>query len=488
MTEINLMPPIPAPARADKDVRPAFNAVLLWLIENHGLLTTGEKGDGLVVPLRTRNAEATGLKAFRTKLRPYKIDKLSPLDVWLDQPARIEVEDFRTRPDRPWPTFVENGKTYVNLYLRPQLPEDGDASIGHELLKVLVPDLKERNWFRQVLCHKLHHPTVPGPSIVMVAQNEFGVGRGTLFKILADMFGHSYVARPDFDDIIGVNSQAIFNGWMETAIFAFVNETSSNEDHRYVNKRKAYERVKELVDTSRQVRKIKRKWKEACDIECGPGFIFASNHVTLMALMDRDRRLSFLRNGLPASQEFYVRLNAWRSVPANIGAFRRDLEAISLAGFNPYTYLPTTLKDVITEDSRSTLDVAIDLALENLPGEIMQPRQVVKLIEAVRHAQGFHLHGEWQALARREVLRRGHRIGVKHGANWRPCLSTTSPREAAYARSEVARRSWTHKPYELVVAELAKNETAIAKIQAQGRLPAFDVIQGGAQPKPRTSE
>ena len=30
---------------------------------------------------------------------------------------------------------------------------------------------------------------VPGPSIVMVAQDAFGVGRGTLFKILAALFG-----------------------------------------------------------------------------------------------------------------------------------------------------------------------------------------------------------------------------------------------------------------------------------------------------------
>src|SRR5262249_26558620 len=411
------MPPIPEPSDT------AFNEVVEWLLDNYGLLVLGEKrGPGLIVPLRTRVAVATGINAFKTLLLPYRITekdgtKHLPLGPWLLRPDRVVVTGFRTAPDKPWPTFTEGDATYVNLYLRPELPEDGDARLGHEFLDVLLPDDRERTWFKQWLGHQLPHPQVPGPSIVMVAQNTYGVGRGTLFKILAGLFGREYVTRPEFGDVIGREGQAAYNEWIATAILALVNETSSNADHRYTIKQKAYERIKELVDTSRQVRRIKGKFEKLYETECGPGFIFASNLNTPLVIADKDRRLTFLTNGPEQSSEFYAALNAWRVIPGNLGALRRDLEAVDLTGFNAYAPLPTTLRDIVTEDSRSTIDEAVDLALETLPGEIVQAAQVVEAIEILRVRQGLYLRGDWQAFAVRETKKRGRRIGVKDGAN-----------------------------------------------------------------------
>src|SRR6516162_8030450 len=209
----SLMPPLPNPAASVGQKQTVFEEVVLWLVANYGLLAVGEqRGAGRIVPLRTRTATATALTAFKTKLLPYRVSdssgtKVSPLDLWLTLPDRIEVAGFRTAPDKPWPTFVEGDATYVNLYLRPELPEDGDARLGHEFLGVLLPDERERAWFKQWLSHKLRYPEVPGPSIVMVAQDTFGVGRGTLFKILAGLFGREYIARPEFSDITSQEGQ-----------------------------------------------------------------------------------------------------------------------------------------------------------------------------------------------------------------------------------------------------------------------------------------
>jgi hypothetical protein len=482
MSEI-LMPPPPAPATSAGQKQVVFEEVVIWLLANYGLLAVGEqRGAGRAVPLRTRIATATALTAFKTKLLPYRITdstgaKVSPLDLWLTLPDRIEVAGFRTAPDKPWPTFVEGDATYINLYLRPELPEDGDARLGHEFLNVLLPDKCERTWFKQCLGHKLHHPEIPGPSMVMVAQDTFGVGRGTLFKILAGLFGREYIARPEFGDITSREGQAAYNEWMATAILALVNETSSDEDHRYTIRQKAYERIKELVDTSRQVRRIKGKYEKLYETECGPGFIFASNHNTPLAIADKDRRLTFLTNGATQPPEFYAALDEWRAVPGNLGAFRRDLEAIDLAGFNAYAPLPTTLRDIVTEDSRSVVDEAVDLALETLPGEIVLLPQVVEAIEVLRVRQGLYLRGDWQALAAREAKKRGRRIGVKDGANWRLCLPQRGQRAAAYARTEEARARWTIATPADVLAELQKNEAAILRLRnATGRIAPFEVV------------
>ena len=479
----SLMPPPPAPATSVGQKQAVFEEVVVWLLTNYGLLAVGElRGAGRVAPLRTRAATATAITAFRTKLLPYRIAdgtgaKVSPLDLWLSLPDRVEVAGFRTAPDKPWPTFVEGDATYVNLYLRPELPEDGDACLGHEFLDALLPDERERTWFKQRLAHKLHHPEIPGPSIVMVAQDAFGVGRGTLFKILEGLFGREYIARPEFNDVASHEGQAAYNEWMATAILALVNETSNDEDHRYAIRQKAYERVKELIDTSRQVRRIKGKYEKIYETECGPGFIFASNHNVPLAVVDKDRRLTLLTNGATQPTEFYAALNTWRAVPGNLGAFRRDLEAVDLAGFNAYAPLPTTLHDVVTEDSRSVVDEAVDLALETLPGEIVLPIQVVETIEILRVRQGLYLRGDWQALAVRETKKRSRRIGIKDGANWRPCLPQRGQRAAAYARSEEARGRWTAAVPALVLAELQKNETAIVKLRGTaGRIPPFETV------------
>jgi uncharacterized protein DUF5906 len=462
MATEGLMPPIPEPPTCAGEKQDAFDAVVQWLLANYGLLAEGEqRGAGRIVPLRTRTATATVLTAFRTKLLPYRIiidqTKFSPLDLWLTMPERVEVAGFRTAPDKPWPTFGEGSATYVNLYMRSELPEDGDARVGHEFLEVLLPDECERAWYKQRLAHKLRYAAVPGPSVVHVAQDEFGVGRGTWFKILTALFGHWYIARPEFGDVIGTSNQAVYNEWMATSILALVNETSHEEDHRYTIKQKAYERIKELVDTSRQIRRVKGKWEKHYECECGPGFDFASNHNTPLAIADKDRRLTFLTNGAVQPPEFYVKINAWMAVPGNIGAFRRDLEAVDLTGFNAYAPLPTTLRDIVTEDSRSTIDEAVDLALEILPGEIVQPEQVIEAIEILRMRQGLYLRGEWQALAVRETKKRLRRIGVRDGANWKPHLPQRSQRAAAYARSEEARKRWTIVTPAHVLAELQKS-------------------------------
>ena len=112
----------------------------------------------------------------------------------------------------------------------------------------------------------------------MVARDRFGTGRGTLFQLLRVMFGAHYVAAPDFSTVIGEGSQGQFNGWMADSILVLVNETSATDDNRRQRRREAYERLKELVDTARRPRLIVKKYEHAYTMECGPSFIFASNH------------------------------------------------------------------------------------------------------------------------------------------------------------------------------------------------------------------
>ena len=500
-----LTPLPPEPTTDDAQKQAVFDEIVIWLRENFALIATGEqRGSGRIAPIRTRTATSTVISAFKTMMLPYRIEiagprggitRVSPVDIWLTMPGRVEAAGFRTQPEKDWPIFEEGGKSYINLYRRPELPEDGDATIGREFLATLLPDDGERAWFEQALSHKLAFPWVPGPSVVMIAQDDYGTGRGLLFKLIIKMFGWQYVKQMEFADVIGRDGQAAYTDWLADSIIVLVDETSSDEDHRYQTRQRVYERLKDLVDTSRKRRRIKGKYEVIYDVECGAWFIFASNHNTPLAIADKDRRLTFLRNGLVQAPEFYAKLAAWMKDPANVGAFRRHLAGVDRSDFNPYAALPTTWKDIAAEDGLSILDEAVAFAFEVLPGEIVTREQVVATIRALRAKQGWPLRAEWEALVMLEVKRRGRRIGIRDGRNWKWSLPQAGPRRAAaYARTEVGRQKWSAADTTLALAELQKNETEIAKLQkAGGWQHPFETIESApdlseAESEPETRE
>ena len=399
-------------------------------------------------------------------------------------PGRVEVAGWRTAPDRPWPTFEEDGKLYINCYLRPSLPEDGDPRIGHQFLEVLLPDERERNWFKQRLCHKLKHPEVPGPTVVMVARGKYGVGRDSFYALLEAMFGAQYISKPSFAQASGQGSQGHWNDWMADSIWALVDETLSNESNRYQRRHEAFEALKRNFEPARKRRDILRKNKPVEKaVLCGPSGIFSTNDPQPLAIADEDRRFSFLTNGAVQQPAFYVELNKWMRVPGNVGAFRRDLEAVSLEGFNAYAPLATRLKDVIIADSKSELDEAVAVAVERaLPGEAFSIHQVC---EAVRMMVGEFdgpggqrtLPNNWQLIVRGIVGREYHSVGIPpRGHNWQPQFQ--GRRTRTFARTDEAAKKWTKARSGGLRAQLEKNHEALAALaKAHGKLPVVRLVE-----------
>lgn len=488
-----LLPP-PPPATADSARKQqVFQEAVLWLYENFAFLGKGQKhGSGFVVPIRTRTIELTTLPAFRGELMPYRIEivgpkggitRLSPVDTWMSMPGRLTVAGFRTAPDRPWPTFEEDGKLYVNRYLRPELPEDGDASMGHEFLKVLLPDAHERNWFKQRLCHKLKHPEIPGPAVVMVARGKYGVGRDTFYALLEAMFGEQYISKPSFDMVTNQGSQGQFNDWMADSIWALVDETLSTDSNRYQRRHEAFEALKRNFEPARKRRDIKRKYLPPETMLCGPGGIFATNDPQPLAIADEDRRFTFLTNGQVQQPSFYVEIHEWMSVPGNVGAFRRDLETVSLKGFNAYGSLATRLKDVIIAGSKSELDETVAAAVERaLPGAAFSIRQVCEAVELMltEYSQLDHqraLPNNWQLIVRGIVGREYYAVGIPpRGHNWQPEFD--GRRTRTFARTDAAAKQCTRARPEWLQTQLKNNQKALdALSKAKGKLPAFRLVE-----------
>jgi hypothetical protein len=491
-----LLPPPPAATADDTRRQQVFDEVALWLYDNFAFFGKGLKhGAGFVVPIRTRTIEMTTLAAFRGELMPYRIEivgpkggitRLSPVDTWMSLPGRVTVAGFRTAPDRPWPTFEEDGKLYVNRYLRPELPEDGDASIGHKFLKVLLPDEREKNWLKQCLCHKLKHPEVPGPAIVMVARGKYGVGRDTFYALLEAMFGEQYISKPSFDMVTNQGSQGQFNDWMADSIWALVDETLSTDSNRYQRRHEAFEALKRNFEPARKRRDIKRKYLPPETMLCGPSGIFATNDPQPLAIADADRRFTFLTNGEVQQPKFYADLHAWMRVPGNVGAFRRDLENVSLEGFNAYGSLPTRLKDMIIADSKSELDEAVATAAERvLPGAAFSIRQVCEAVQAMTPRDPVTgeraLPNNWQLIVRSIVGREYHAVGIPpRGRNWQPEFE--GRRTRTFARTDAAAKRCTRATAHWLRTQLKNNQNALDALRkANGKLPLLRVVVPGAE-------
>jgi hypothetical protein len=377
-------PPPPPPDDDDDDdpppvvfvapPRPDDNALMFeklnWLIKSYGYCALSDSVIELYKP-----ADDCQLRplAFQRLYRAWRENvaaaNAAPKWVystggWEVNPARFDIEGVRMRPDMPFPIYVEDNRVFKNTYARPTHDvTGGDVAIWHEFLEHLLPDPIERAWFRKWLAHKHRHPGIPGVAVVMVANSEGGqvqgTGRGFLRDILARLFGPSYVRPIDFDVFSGRSAQGQFTDWAAYAVLVTVSEAKDTANSgRWSEQRAIYERIKEIVDPRAVERTFTSKYGKPFRALAFASYLIFSNNADAMQLVDGDRRVTALANGVQMSEEMAERLTAWLRDPANVAAVARDLEAESLAGFNIYKPLPTQTKRTMQDLARTELDEA----------------------------------------------------------------------------------------------------------------------------------
>jgi len=244
------------------------------------------------------------------------------------------------RPDRPRPTFTEDGYHIFNRY-RPQVHpiEGGDLAPFEAFFARLFPDATERTWCWNYLAHKTRRPWVPMIGVIMVAE-EFGTGRGTLFEILALLFGREYVVPCTFGELTGTSAAARFNARLADALFVVVNEAVAEDGHQQTQRRLHYDALKNVVDPSpTQRRRFEAKQQHAYAQTSAASTIIATNHRDVVKLPRDDRRIEVLSCGRKMTAAERVEIREWMADPKNIGALHRALlatPAAPLEVFDPY--------------------------------------------------------------------------------------------------------------------------------------------------------
>lgn len=409
--------------------------------------------------------EACGFSApmtlanFRLHLVPHVMEvlgprggvtRVNPADSWLADKNRITIDGQRLVPDAERPLFKEKGRQFLNRYDPPRHDAPGgEAETGIALIDHLFPDEAEREWFLDRLAHKLAHPGIPGPALIMVAELQ-GTGRGTLGRVVSGLIGDSYYRDLDFSDFMGKTYQAQYNEWQDGALIAFINESAdtTTDTSKWQNKKAAYEHLKEIADPRPKSREIKQKGMQNYRTTSAVSFFLATNHTDALPLPEEDRRVAVLTNGAKLSSADAQRFNGWADDPANVSAFWRWITARGYRGFDPYAPPPEFAgRRRMVRMAKSDIDIAWEDALEVLP-KVFTVETARKAVLKAAHVRGLELPGQAANVVQRIVMGRCAALDVE--------LDLAGRRHELYARTREEAARWAALNVDKLSTELGR--------------------------------
>ena len=479
------VPPPPRPdyagcttidARAEAQ-RACFPAALDWMLVNYAYTTDAFMGKGGIISLV--DGKLATIASLRGFMQPYTIveegprgglKKTSVVDVWITHPLRAHIDAVKTRPDRPRPVFTEDGLLVFNGYWPPAHPTTGGSIAAFEaFLDHLVPDPAERDWLWHWLCHKARRPWLPMIAVIMVAE-KFGTGRGTLFEILASLFGEQYVWPCSFGELTGASASARFNAHMANALIAMVNEAIDEDGHQQARRRLTYEALKNAIDPApTALRRFEAKGQHAFAQRSAMSVIIATQHRDVVKLPREDRRFCVITGGDRMATLDVKAIRGWMADPENIGALYRALleaPAVPATRFNPFDEPPSFagrlemigMGETRLEDAYGT---AID-ALEGYP--LFTLSQMLRLISCFG---GYNTaSGDWTNMARHAISMNSHRLRKRDEPGNR--ITYRKRQEIVYARTKEERQRWRGADKAMIVAALDRAELQTVCIAGRG--------------------
>lgn len=439
------------------------------------------ENDGLVCDLGQKFMTHK-MRAFQDSMAPYYEVKLGPKGgeqrselalLWRQHPERIAVASMQMRPDMPRPLFRdEDGARHVNTY-RP-VPHDrftgGDASIGLRMLANLLPVPGEHKFFMQWLSHKVQHPEIPGPAIIMVAKDIYGTGRGSLISLMTDIFGSDYVSPIDFATLTGQGTQSQYNEWQSESLLVCVDEAKETTSglSSWQTRSNAYEHLKTVADPSTRNLHVKRKGVKNTKERTYASIFIATNHSDAFIIPANDRRIAVLENGPSEGGDYWDRFHTWRKNRANVAAFVRELLKVDLSDYKPYDPpAMTAAKADMVESGASELDRAFDAAMAGLRDTIVVKEQIILRIEDYLMDNNVEVPDDWQRMVERMLFRKTRKVPA--GAPERVRIDGKQRAARVYGKPP----GDTFASAEAMLLEISKNGPLTRPIRSTGQVVSF---------------
>ena len=285
---------------------------------------------------------------------------VNPVELWLGSPDLVEISGLGYRPDKPFPTFVDDeGATIKNFFRRAEHKEGvGTVDAFIDFIEGLLPDPEERDWALDAIAYKALHPEAPTPAVILVDELG-GVGKGLFFRMLVVLMGERNAGLLAQSAVFGGSNLANYQGDWGARVLHCIGELPSVAEATQKEQHAIYNRLKELIDPDVRTEIMPVKYGVPVEVfNCGT-YWMATNHPDAIPIPDNDRRIVVLKCGVPRSPEYYASVVEWRDNPDNIACLYYWLAARDLSAFNP-TIAPDTLaKTEMIEDTRYGSEVAV---------------------------------------------------------------------------------------------------------------------------------
>lgn len=276
------------------------------MLEKWGYMP-GQNGSGYAVWLPDASRDKLPLASFR-ELYAHLFEMGEPgpkggkpkkhrvVDVWSVSDQRVNVAGYKYKPGVDQRLVEDAGQLWLNNYRPPVLVEKGaHLNVWLSFMEHLTPDEAERDWLHNWIAWKVQHPYDRGAAIVFVSDGEQGTGRGTLFKILRQIFGSENVVGVPYGKLVGTHGQSQFDEWRLDKVLVTCNEASSSEGlHHSGAKRKQYDALKDVVEPGTELITANVKGEKTRTDVSYISLMIASNYADALPIDTLDRRFAVL--------------------------------------------------------------------------------------------------------------------------------------------------------------------------------------------------
>jgi len=409
------------------------------------------------------------LASFSQGKRAWVIDGASRkllVNYWLENGAVVceRAEFVPTSSER---VLVLDGVRVLNTYVAPAHPQEGGTTgLFWDFMDGLIPDPVERALLVDWIATKVQRPWLRMHGMV-VASELTGTGRGTLVEIMSRLIGPAYCKAMKLGHVFGSTYQSQYSDWLDGTLMTTIAE-ASDSSHAHANdwhaRKRAYEAIKETVETQASRQFVVRKGVASGSITVYASLFIATNNADALAIDSGDRRLIVLTGGRVRAAEFYRRLHAWLGVAENIGALWRELRDRQCT-YDPFAPAPMTGgKARMVAASQSELDQLWVLFCAEAPGDLFTAQQWFAYIGHMQHDAGYVLQENWRGAATALLSAKAHRLS--DDPSWQIRFPGTSIRVRPWCLRNVDKwRNFCHTGENSVcVTELLKNGDPTQKV------------------------
>lgn len=188
---------------------------------------------------------------------------------------------------------------------------DANWSRFCSFLEYLMPEPGDADWFLDHIAAKVQNPTYRGPCVLLTTP-VFGSGRGTLVKMLGQLWGGHNISSVGLTELLNGFSGEGFNDWLKSVWTITPEARESNMSRRQESR--AYETLKTGIDPQPTNHIIKTKYggQGPAIIYCS--FLICSNHQDILNIPINDRRFMTIQCTVEAaSVPYFKALNQWLS-------------------------------------------------------------------------------------------------------------------------------------------------------------------------------